>query len=494
MNNDGDKIVNAKKYTLIDLLNSFTVSELKQFSSFVNARYFNTDKYAIRLLRVLREEIVGKESFQYSLWKKIFRKTFSKEKLNDNELTEKQGKLLRAKMSVLVKLVKEFFKIEALKNNEIYQQALLTQKLLEKKHFSLFNHLLKISSNQLHAKKLNELDSYEYALQLEKDKLNELYQSGKITNEDNLQKVNFYLDLQYLLDKLELYSTMLSLQKAINHKSYDYSSIYAIQSILEIPQYEKNPLILLHQANINLIKNYSEENFLHLIKLLKHLDTNIPKKYLIDFYTVASNFCSIQIRKGKLEYFQNIFSIYKEMDEKNLIVLNKIININTLKNIIVVSCHIKDFHWAIMIINKYILYVSHLIRESVYQYYLGIIEFYKSNYKKAISHFIRVDKVNLIFDIEARLQMLKAHYEMDQEYDERTIQIFRSAERFIQTQQPLARSSKSGYKNFIQILINLYRVKHKIGKRALESVTNKLNKMTSINDKKWLLEKIASLE
>ena len=57
----------------------------------------------------------------------------------------------------------------------------------------------------------------------------------------------------------------------------------------------------------------------------------------------------------------------------------------------------------------------------------------------------------------------------------------------------MIQNNKKSYKNFTQILINLYRVRHKMGKQTIESVQNKLDKMDVVSDKKWLLEKIEEI-
>jgi len=106
---------------------------------------------------------------------------------------------------------------------------------------------------------------------------------------------------------------------------------------------------------------------------------------------------------------------------------------------------------------------------------------------------IRVDKVELAYDLDVKILLLKAHYQLDKEYDERTMQIFRSVERFVRGNQTLSTFAKKSYKNLIQIIINLYRVKHRVGKRTLEQIRQKMEKMNFIGDKKWLLEKIEEI-
>lgn len=90
--------------------------------------------------------------------------------------------------------------------------------------------------------------------------------------------------------------------------------------------------------------------------------------------------------------------------------------------------------------------------------------------------------------------LLKSHYETDKEYDERTMQIFRSAGKYIVENKSLSSAHRKAYKNFIQALINLYRVRHQATKITLERVKEKLEKFEVFTDKQWLMEKIGELE
>jgi len=75
------------------------------------------------------------------------------------------------------------------------------------------------------------------------------------------------------------------------------------------------------------------------------------------------------------------------------------------------------------------------------------------------------------------------------------MQAFRSAERFFRNHQSITPKSKRGYKNFIQILIALYRTRHNINAKPedTERIKDKLNNQKVNSDKRWLLEKIKEL-
>ncbi len=90
--------------------------------------------------------------------------------------------------------------------------------------------------------------------------------------------------------------------------------------------------------------------------------------------------------------------------------------------------------------------------------------------------------------------LLKSHYELDVEYDERTVKIFRTTGQFISNNKTLPGKHKIAYKNLIQLTINLYRLRFGIGKRTLVSIKQKMQDYQLVGDRKWLVGKINELE
>jgi len=321
--------------------------------------------------------------------------------------------------------------------------------------------------------------------------LDYLHRSGRLNKEDNLQELVYQMDIHYFLNKLSRYITLLTLEGATK-KTYDISTMEATSHLLDLPQYAQHPLIQVYRTTINLMQQQSEATYRHLLDLLDNYAALIPEKDLNGFYIVATNFCVRQIKKG-LFSFEDMFDLYKVMDEKNLLVEGDFIPVNKLKNTITAACRIYNFEWAEKAIEKYHDFIRKSVRESVYHFNLGVISFYKNDYKQALHHFVRVENVNLNYDIDSRMTMMKSHYEIDKEYDERTLQIFRSTERFFNANQSLSTIDKKAYKNFIRTLINVYRIRHRATKMTLESIQEKLNRQEVNSDKKWLEEKIAEL-
>jgi len=476
-------------------LNAFSEKELSELTLFVECEYFNTDYHLITLLNVLKNEVIHREQFTIDKQVTVYRKAFPNRPIPDEELNRNEMKYLRNKMNLLRRLTEDFLKQIALEEHTVYNDELLFKKLLEKKQFSLFNRHIK-RNKKIQQKESKGRNYYENQFKTELAILEYLNINSRLLLEDNLKEVNYNIDLYYVLNKLRLYTTATYLQNFTTKKSYDFSSQKAIEPLLLLPQYKNHPLVLIYQATIELEQLKNETNFYKLLELLHKYDNYIPHKDLTSFYLAAINFCTYQLRAGKINYYRRVFELFKLMDEKNLLIEDNHISIGKLKNIITVSCEVEEFKWAEQLAEKYIPFVTETFRHSVRNFIWGSIAFHQNDYNTALSHFIRVERVDLSIDIDVRIMLLKSYYELDKEYYERTLQIMLSFKKFIRNQKNLTSIDKKAYANFIQILINIYRRRHNVNTTVerIKMIKDRLESQKVNSDKKWLLKKIEELK
>lgn len=263
--------------------------------------------------------------------------------------------------------------------------------------------------------------------------------------------------------------------------------------LLKNPIYLNNALINAYRISTHQLKTNQQSYYFQLTDLLKTDSEILPESDLRAFFIVANNFCSKKIKEGNEEYYSYMYEQFKMMDQYNLIVEENFVQVGTLKNIITIGCKVSEYDWALTMIEKYKNSIQKQYRLSVYHFNTGAIAYYQKQYDKALNHFIKVDKVNLAYNIDCRIMILKCHYELDTEYDERAMRRFVLAERYIQSNKELVKNDKKAYKNFIRFLLNLYRIKHKATRMTPESILSKIEYAEFISDKKWLKEKIKLL-
>lgn len=479
--------IKKSKYISIELLNSFSDKELDGFSNFISYHYFNTDKSLVKLFEQLRKHIIGKPVQFSNQELKIYGNVFA-DLSKPDDLNIKQRKRLNSKLNAITRLAEKFLCINALDKDDFCNHELLYNELLNKKQYELLNRKINLERKKLNKINIKDTPFYYRAHKIEEQIFTLNYQNDLMILMDNLKDQNQYLDLYYILEKMSIYTSMLSIEMSTKINQ-DYDTMEPVLNLANYTEYNSIPLIKAFKAVVFLLKSQTEKSYDDLIKLLDLLKDLLPAQTLIIMYNIALNFCVKQLNKGEFT-FHNLFEIYKKLDEQNLFLEENFMPANKLKNILTVGCRTNKFKWVENILAKYYPFIRKTVRESVYQFNLGSIAFYKKNFDQALRHFIRVDRVNLNYDVDCRVMMLKAHYEIDKDYDERTVQIYRSTEKYFAENKALPSPNRKAYKNFIRMLINLYRIKHKETKMSIESFSKKLNAQQFNSDKNWLKEKL----
>jgi len=476
--------------TCIDLLDNFTKKELMEFKSFVLPGVFNTDSKIYVLYNALKKHVIGKSQYNNQLEIRIYNTVFNKN-FKLEKLKTPQKKKLNALMSSLTRLAENFLIYKLLLSNTETKKEVLYEVLLERRQLKLLEKHLKSDKKKLKEIEKKGTEYYKQIRNLEHYRFQVTHQTGLIAKQDNLEIIDENLDIYYILEKLSIRISMLSLEQ-ITQRNFEHSKFTIIEKYVKNSNYKNNAAIVVCLAMVDLLEHKTTKHYNKLLQLLNKYGHIVSDEILIGGYNIAANFCSYNMKRGLFTH-KHIFELYNILDIKNLLLEENFIPVNKLKNIVAIACRINEFDWATKTLKKYIEFVNNSFKKSVFQFNFGVINFYQKQYNEALQNFIRVYDVNLVYDINCRIMMMKAHYEVDEIYDERTLQIFRSAEKYFIANKLISVHNRTAYKNFVRMLINLYRIKHKVTKMKLSSFLNKLNSQKFNNDKNWLLSKLSEI-
>jgi len=478
MKRGGSKPIEKTDYTCIKLLLTLDKKELKKLQKFIKSPYFNSDQTLVKLLVYLMKTVLNNQVFSNEVQHYVYEKIFL-EKVKQRILAKQQKEKLVRKLNTLGRLIEQFLVVESLKIKSVHNNNLLFEELIAKKQFGLLKRHLSNRQKKLQKQKIKDADYYHSQFKLNSYELENYYIQGVLEKKEEIdfEQVNLNLDLYYVIEKLNLNRSMLSLKKSLV-KKFDPASIISISDLLKFPQYNNYIHVKVKKAEINLLKHPNEKTYYYLLGLIEQHAPLFDQKDLLHFYLNIVNFCVDKIKEDKFE-FEELLKLYKKMDELNLNIENGAINIVYLKNLISAACKVGDFIWATQTLSKYIKYVDHTIQNNVYNLNYCAILYYKKLYEEALHYAIRVEPFDIVYDKTCRIMMMKCHYELDQEYDER---------------KQLTTIDRSAYRNFFQIFINLYRIKHCVAKMTLTQLKEKLEQQKVNSDKAWLLSKIKVLE
>jgi len=471
------KLSQTRISLLIELLKSFTEKELTVFSEFIESTYFNKDQKLIDLLKKIKRYALSAEKFTPDLQLKVYEEVYYDKPLNQKELTKKQYMVLNNKQSKLLRLAEQFLVIENLKANQNTKAEFLYRTLTDRNQVNLYG-----------------IDYYAHQYKIQEARLHFLISNGMIRKEDNYDQLHYYLDTNYILEKLKYHLAQLTIKNSYQNKNYENFSLYSIKELLNEPQYAENPLIQIYLSNINLIEAQSDASYQELVKSLVENRSKLPALFQRVFHTNLNNYCTAQIKKGNTSYYNNLFKNYRAMHENDLLISDNFIDVILIKNIITVSCFVKKFDWAYKILEAYKKFILPNIKDSVYFYNKGVIAYNKKDFHLAQNWFLKVGKINDTFEIDLRIFLLQCIFEIEQDYNEATRQSFESAKQFFIRNKYLSAVNKKSYLNFMSIFMYLYQFKHQAIKMTLNKILNKLKQMEVIYKKQWLLDKIVEIE
>jgi len=484
----------------IELLKTFSKTELDNLEKILSCEYFNTDCSVKKLFKVLKKNVLKSDGFGNDKQCMVYHEVFERHPVTEGVLGKNERSWFNQKLNKLMRLAELFLSIQNLKKSDDHKCDLLYPELLARKQYQSFNRHIKKDKAALDKADNRGTEYYAQKYKIEKSVRDYLYQSGRFfTKEDNLPDLIQNLDMCYALDKLDLHITALSMVHVPGKETYDLTSMDAITPLLNLPQYVDSPLIILYQANINLMKTETELAYSDLLNYLNQYESVVPIDVLKGFYVSTANYFAEQISRGKLEYNKKMFELYKIMHDKNLLIEKDFIPTIRLKNMVTMGCRVEEYEWAKATIEHYRLHIRREIRDSVCDFYLGTIAFYQKDYVTAHGKFVKVGRVSRTYDVNVRIYILKCLYEKENDFNDHTMQSFRSTEQFFRKSRKnksLPKKAIMSCTNFIKILMPLYRLRHDINtnKADIERIKEKLNKQKINSHKGWLLEKIEELE
>lgn len=484
-----------------ELLKTFTEKELNSFEKLISCGYLSSKQGLHRLLKSLKKHALDHAEFSPLIQCNVYNNLVEKEEAKD-ALNNKQKNKLSKLMNELLHVAEKFLMFEKIKGSEEHDYLLLYPELIDRKQLLLYSKRLNATEKKLSEQKKRGIEYYTKNHDIEEEKVRLLYLTNSLAKKDNYDVYEYYKDVKYILEKINLYLVKKTMSSLYKNKKLDLMPFNAIKNLLDLPQYSNNPLIQLALLNIDLIEKDNDKTFRNLLNKLTEKVGIISASYLKPFYTNLNNYCIRQEYKGRLEFTKYLFEIYKDLHKNNLLLNNDSIDIVLLKNTITYACRVNKFEWAKEQLAYYINYVSKTIRDDVFNYNRAIIAFNEQNFDDALKLLSQVKKIDLIHDLSLRMTQLMCFYETDLHCENSTQQIINSFKEFIKGNNKMGFKLQISYSNFLLIFSKLYKFKDTPGKRnqqiiiksKLPKIKEQLLQYDFVREKKWLLNKIEVLE
>lgn len=474
------------KNEISELLSNISKEEFEKFGDFIRSPYFNKLPRLIKLYDYLNDryrsadmESVTRESISQFMYPK----------------EEFKNESIRKLLSDFGRLLEQFLAQEEFEKNE-WDKKIYTLRGLRTRHYDdkFFKRLKEFKAG--HENSTQEIDEfYETNTKL----ISEEYEYWFVSkfgdrNEINQEKSDA-LDYEFIAKKLFLFQYMLSREYVNKDLKFRYEFLEEIillieknktKVIAEAPEVYRNYLSLLFY-----LKNFDQkilkdlENFIDKTKYFKN---RINKPYW-DFI----NLCIYLTNLGNVEYYKEIFTLLKLLDENEIILEGKNLSHYYFKIAVHASIYKKEYDWLENFIKKYKKYIKYDFKEDMVNLSYSKLFLAKNEIAKSKEFAIKVTFKDYLHYISSKQILLRIAYE-EEDFNIITSTID-TIRKYFSSHNEIPEVYRAGTEKFMDYVMKLSKIKEKflldenvdydIDKFKKE--LKKENREVSFSD--WLLEK-----
>jgi hypothetical protein len=476
-----------KKKKIHVALLSLDIYELNSFKKFVQSPYFNANEKIISYFAVLEEQIKSQSDLDEledkEIWEKVtsgkydntkFRKLSSDlYKLFERFLAQKQFDKdgftpLYMRGKELKKIKEEVLKKDI--NNEIErtiskQEAISSSKLLE--HYLLKREM--------------------FGLKVEYEKKTKAFKGDIV---ESLRIIESDLDKFYLIEKLRIYSTLISWSK-LNKLDLNFNKFEKFISRIASDLFENVPGIKIYNNIYHLLTNPEAfDKYLELKSFIKEYKYHFDTEELKDIYESAFSYGLGRLNQGDETVLNEVFDLYSEALKDDVLLSDGELSPTTFRNIVGIALRAGNYEWTSNFIFEYSKYLNESYRENAVLFNTARLKFYQKDFWGAISFLQQVNYDDVFYNLNSRTLLLAAYFELDEfEVLESQLASFKI---FLRRESNLTKDRKKAYLDLLKYLGKLINIDSG-DKVKIQSIRDTVIETKGIVNKQWLLEKIDAI-
>ena len=471
---------NSKLYTT---LKSFDKIEQNRLRKFLSSPYFNSNQALIDLFEFLIREINQEKTTPLDkpvLWRILepghpFNNTRFRKYCSD-----------------LLKLTEDYLAQEAFEGHPTYKAICLMEAVGKKKLEKLFNGALKNANSRLEKQPYRDTKHYHWRYEIERNYsiMSQAYLNRSSIS--NLDQISRNLDIFYVSEKLRLSQEIKSIQDKLAYQDYDFPLLRGITQQLGNYDYGEVPAISLYYQIFLISETPENEDHYYRLKSLlgKHaLLFNQEEAYHL--YNAAMNYCINKINKGNQKYLSELFDLYNDTIEKEIIFVGGEISPWDFRNIVVLALRLGHYGWTQNFIEKYNFRIAEKFRNNAVSFNMATLHFYQRQYDKVIELLQTVEYEDFSYNLNSKAMLLATYYETEE--FEPLYSLFESFRAYLNRNKNLPESRKNLYKNLIKFTKKLTKITPG-DKNSLKKLRQEIEQTKDIASAGWLKEKISELE
>ncbi len=482
-------MINSK---LIDILQTLSDTEIKEFGKFVNSPYFNTNK-----------KLSASFEFMRKFHNNLSDSSFTKEALYDFVFpgTKYRDLEIRKLLSGLLGLAEGFLGQKTYDNEPVEKKIHIAGALLSRNLTSQAEKLIGRMEEEYTGYKIDGQNFFYILMKIQAKKksvelMKESFQTGNLT-EDKIN--NFLLN----------YFTSFSIKILQNIRAKNYYNLISedtelskfFRSIdiekfiewLESRKGEFHETLIMNLSIIKCIFSYDENSYLRFKSLLLKNHNLYSDFEVNNLFTCLQGIQITRYRKSEPGALQEVFEVNNLILQHDAYAFvrggNMPLSIFITMITIGIACN--EIAWTTEFIEKYTEELNEKHREKLYNYAMAELSYAKNEPGNALRFASKIEYEGFIMKHEVNILKLKIYYDENDfvslQYQLDTYKKLVEGNKFVGKQQ------YEIYTGFLRNYSELVKIKENNDKISAGTLLNKLRSSKNLISKEWLEKKASEL-
>ncbi|MEQ8703414.1 MAG: hypothetical protein RIC19_05825 [Phaeodactylibacter sp.] len=466
---------------LVLIFRTLSKKEERELRKWLNSPAHNHREDVVELFEYL---MAGQHLYEEKFLEKerVFSRIFPEEAYEDAKL--------RQTMHFLLKSVEEFLIYQEQQSDEVRARMALSSVFRKRRLDRAFQKAINSVKRQ-QDKSLLRNEKFlrnEYLLQLEKYSF---YEGKKRTAEMNLQDVSDALDLTFIADKLRQ-ACLMTAHQTVYKTKYRIGLLDEILAYVEKENLLHLPAIAIYFYGYKAITSpigTGEQYFVKLRDAIWEHMHLFPQYELRDIYLMSINYCVAQINAGRDNMRAELFDLYKNGIDNQILIEYDTLSHFTFRNIVNLGTSLKQFGWIQSFIDQYQQFLSPKYRNTFVQFSMAKLHFTKREYSPALELLAQSDFDDILINLSAKTMLLQIYYELD-EYDALE-SLLESLQIYLRRKEVIG-YHKANYQNIVRLARRLVRISP-YDKQQVTKLKTDIEQMKPLTEKDWFLQQIDRL-
>ena len=468
---------------LVSVLEQFSKVEQNRFRKYLCSPYFNANQDLIDLFDLIAGRGNGNGSADQEWTREGLWARLNPDKPYDDVR-------MRKYFSDLLKLFEGYIAQEAYQENPLHQATYLMEAVIRRKLNKLYNTTLRSARRLSDQQQYRPANYYFHQYLIEKHYYLLNRSLGKRDAATNVEEIANNLDRFYLAEKLKYYCEVLSQQYRL---SVEYEILFLEEITAHIRRYnydEVPPIAVYFQIYLALTESDNEEHYFKLKELLAKYGLEFPKDEALDIYAFAINYCTRKINKGNQQFLREYFDLYKDLLEKNILIVDGKMEPYLFHNIVVVGLRLGEMAWIEQFIRDYQFYLPEGQRENTVSFNMARLYFYQRDHDMVIETLRHVEYEDVVINLNAKTLLLQTYFEIDE--IEPLYSLMESFRAYLNRHKDISSRRRKSFLQFIRFVKKLTRIMPG-DKKQIEALREELRSSRGVASSQWIAEKIEDL-